>query len=45
MRDFDEVLEKLKETTGAEEINKVKEYFVVEYREIFYVGYSFKEQI
>ena len=43
IRDFDEVLEKLKETTGVEGINKVKEYFVNEYPEIFCVEYSFKE--
>ena len=43
IKDFDEVLEKLKETTGVEEINKVKEYFVNEYPEIFCVEYSFKE--
>ena len=40
IRDFDEVL---KETTGVEEINKVKEYFVNGYPEIFCVEYSFKE--
>ena len=33
----------MKETTGVEEINKVKEYFVNEYPEIFCVEYSFKE--
>ena len=43
IKDFDEVLEKSKETTGVEEINKVKEYFVNEYPEIFCVEYSFKE--
>ena len=43
IKDVDEVLEKLKETTGVEEINKVKEYFVNEYPEIFCVEYSFKE--
>ena len=42
MRDFDEVLEKLKETTGVEKINKVKEYCVDEYPEIFCVECSFK---
>ena len=44
IRDFDEVNEKLKETTtGVEGINKVKEYFVNKYPEIFCVEYSFKE--
>ena len=43
IRDFDEVLEKLKETSGVEGINKVKEYFVNENPEIFCVEYSFKE--
>ena len=43
INDFDEVLENLKETTGVEQINKVKEYFVNYYQEIFYVEYSFKE--
>ena len=43
INDFDEVLEKLKETTGVEQINKVKEYFVNYYQEIFCVEYSFKE--
>ena len=43
MRKFDEVLERLKETTGIEEINKVKEYFVDEYPEIFCVEYSFRK--
>ena len=43
IKDFNEVLEKLKETTGIEEINEVKEYFVNEYPEIFCVEYSFKE--
>ena len=44
IRDLDEVNEKLKETTiGVEGINKVKEYFVNEYPEIFCVEYSFKE--
>ena len=43
IRDFDEVLEKLKETAGVEGINKVKEYFVNEYPETFCVEYSFKE--
>ena len=27
MRDFDKVFERLRETTGAEEINKLKEYY------------------
>ena len=34
IKDFDEVLEKLRD---VEEINKVKEYFVNEYPEIFQV--------
>ena len=37
MRDFDKVLEKLKETFDIKEINKLKEYFVIEYPEIFHV--------
>ena len=44
IRDFNEVLEKLKETTDVEKINKVKEYFLNEYPEIFCVEYSFKER-
>ena len=43
IRDFDKVLEKLRETTSIEEINKIKEYFVNEHPEIFCVEYSFKE--
>ena len=43
MRDFDKVLEKLRETTSVEKINELKEYFVNEYPEIFCVEYSFKE--
>ena len=43
IKDFDEVLEKLKEATGVEEINKVKEYFINEFPEMFCVEYSFEE--
>ena len=43
MRDFDKVLEKLRETTSVEEINKLKEYFVNEYPEIFQVECAFDE--
>ena len=37
MRDFDNALEKLRDTTGSEEINELKEYFINEYPEIFHV--------
>ena len=43
MRDFDKVFERLRETTGAEEINKLKEYFVNEYPEIFQVECRLEE--
>ena len=43
MRDFDKVLEKLRDTTSVQEINKLKEYFLNEYPEIFCVEYNFKE--
>ena len=43
MRDFDKVLEKLRDTTSVQEINELKEYFVNEYPEIFCVEYSLKE--
>ena len=43
MRDFDKVLEKLRETTGVEEINDLKEYFVNEYPEIFQVECALDE--
>ena len=43
MRDFDKVFERLRETTGAEEINKLKEYFVNEYPEIFQVECCLEE--
>ena len=43
MRDFDNVLERLRETTGAEEINELKEYFVNEYPEIFQVECGLEE--
>ena len=43
MRDFDKVLEKLRDTTSVQEINKLKEYFVNESPEIFCVEYNFKE--
>ena len=43
MRDFDKVLEKLRDTTSVQEINELKEYFVNEYPEIFRVEYNFKE--
>ena len=39
MRDFDKVLEKLRDTTSVQEINELKEYFVNEYPEIFCVKY------
>ena len=45
MRDFDKVLEKLRDTTSVQEINELKEYFVNEYTEIFCVKYNFKEMI
>ena len=41
MRDFDNVLERLRETT--EEINELKEYFVNEYPEIFQVECGLEE--
>ena len=43
MRDFDKVLEKLRETTSVEEINELKEYFVNEYLEIFQVECALDE--
>ena len=43
MRDFDNVLERLRETTGAEEINELKKYFVNEYPEIFHVECGLEE--
>ena len=43
MRDFDKVFEKLKDTTGSEEINELKEYFVNEYPEIFHVECALEE--
>ena len=43
MRDFDKVFERLRATTGAEEINKLKEYFVNEYPEIFQVECCLEE--
>ena len=43
MRDFDKVLEKLRETTSAEEINEPKEYFVNKYPEIFQVEFALEE--
>ena len=43
MRDLDKVLEKLRDTTSVQEINKLKEYFVNEYPEIFCVEYSLKD--
>ena len=43
MRDFDKVFEWLRETTGVEEINELKEYFVNEYPEIFQVECCLQE--
>ena len=43
MRDFDKVFERLRETTGVEEINELKEYFVDEYPEIFQVECCLEE--
>ena len=43
MRDFDKVLEKLRDTTSVQEINELKEYLVNEYPEVFCVEYSLKE--
>ena len=43
MRDFDNVLKRLRETTEAEEINELKEYFVNEYPEIFQVECGLEE--
>ena len=43
MRDFDNALEKLRDTTGSEEINELKEYFVNEYPEIFHVEWALEE--
>ena len=43
MRDFDKVFEWLRETTGVEEINELKEYFVNEYPEIFQVECCLEE--
>ena len=37
MRDFDKVFERSRETTGVEEINELKEYFINEHPEIFQV--------
>ena len=43
MRDFSNTLEKLRDTTGSEEINELKEYFVNEYPEIFHVEWALEE--
>ena len=43
MRDFDKVLEKLRETTSVDEIEELKEYFVNEYPEIFQVEFALEE--
>ena len=43
MRDFDKVLEKLRETNSIEEINELKEYFVNEHPERFQVEYALEE--
>ena len=43
MRDFDNVFEKLRETSNAEEINELKEYFIIEYPEIFHVECGLEE--
>ena len=43
MRDFDKVLEKLRDTTSVQDISELKEYFINEYPEIFCVEYSLKE--
>ena len=43
MRDFDKVFEWLRETTGAEEINELKEYFANEYPELFQVECCLEE--
>ena len=43
MRDFDKLLEKLRDTKSVQEINDLKEYFINEYPEIFCVEYSLKE--
>ena len=45
MRDFDKVLEKVRETTSVEEINELKEYFVNEYPEIFQVDCALQESL
>ena len=43
MKDFDKVLEKLRENTSVQEINGLKKHFVNEQPEIFCVEYSPKE--
>ena len=43
MRDFDNVLERLRETSNTEEIDELKEYFVNEYPEIFQVECGLEE--
>ena len=43
MRDFDKVLEKLRETASVVKINELKEYFVNEYPEIFQVECALAE--
>ena len=43
MRDFDNALEKIRDTTRSEEINELKEYFVHEYPEIFHVEWALEE--
>ena len=43
VRDFDKVLEKLRETISVEEINELKEYFLNEYPEIFQIVFTLEE--
>ena len=43
MRDFEKVLEKLRETTSVEEISELKEYFVNECTEYFKSNVLWKE--
>ena len=43
MKDFDNVLERLRERNEAEEINELKEYFVNEYPEIFQMECGLEE--
>ena len=43
MRDFDKVLEKLRDATSVQEINELKEYFVNKYPKTFCVEYSLKK--